>query len=75
MARPVNPDKNLRSFTCYLDERDLTRAEKLAKRELSSPSAVIRRAVRLGLDGIEKDGVALPPHAEKSRKTRRVSRV
>jgi hypothetical protein len=53
MARPKSPEKNMRSFTCYLDERDLNRAKKVAKRELSNQSAIVRRAIHLGLEILE----------------------
>ena len=42
-----------KTFSCYLDEQDLARAKRIAKKEMSNMSAVVRRAVRIGLQAIE----------------------
>ena len=53
-GRPRLSEDSMRSFTCYLPDVDLVRAAKLAKISLSNQSAVIRHAIHLGLELLEK---------------------
>lgn len=52
MSRPKSP-ADFQMVTCYIPKKDLARVRKLAKKQMSSMSAIVRQAVATGLTRLE----------------------